>query len=61
MKTALVYLLPLAEKSPEQLACARAAGPGEAGHPNYELHFSRQLVHGKLPLAGQDRFDIFMA
>jgi hypothetical protein len=55
--------LPPSEKSPEKLAWARAAaaGPGGAGHPIHELHFPRQLVHGKLPLAEQDRFDIFMA
>jgi len=53
--------LPLEEEAPEQLAGARAAGPGGAGHPNHELHFSRQLVHGKLPKAEQDRFDLFMA
>jgi hypothetical protein len=30
-------------------------------YPIQELHCSRQLVHGKLPLAEQDRFNIFMA
>jgi len=56
----LVWLL-LAEKSPEQLACARAAWAGGARHPVQELYLPRQLVHGKLPLAEQDRFNIFMA
>jgi hypothetical protein len=61
MRTALVHLFLLAEKSPEELAGARAAGPGGAGHPVQELYLPRQLVHGKLPLAEQDRFDLFRA
>jgi len=54
-------LLPLAEEAPEQLAGARAAGASGAGHLVQELHFPRQLVHGKLPLTEQDHFDLFRA
>jgi len=52
----LLLLLPLSEETPEQLA-----GASGAGHPVQELYLSRQLVHGRFPLAEQDRFDLFRA
>jgi len=56
-----LVLLPLAEEAPEQLLGTGATGTSGAWHPIQELYLPRQLVHGELPLAEQDRFDLFMA